>query len=271
MKLELHPLCSIFPRIVGGDFESLKADIKDNGLNHPIVLFEGMILDGGNRYRVCAELGIEPKTIEYTGANPVAFVLSENLHRRHLTQIQQAAIVACAQDWSLAHSGGNVAGNNQHRKKEDGVQVNSNLTTTAERAAMAGVGHMTQRRADTIAKASPELARKVAHGEVTVADAMRSIGRSEMLGGKESAKVADAPGYVAPEPKKADPLAKVRDEVRAARKKGFPTALNHFAKQALSFIKVQSQEEVKFSDEEIDVLREIAQSLNDVGIFQSIA
>jgi hypothetical protein len=41
-----------------------------------------------------------------------------------------------------------MAGNNQHRKKEDGVQVNSILTTTAERAAMAGVSHMTQRRVE---------------------------------------------------------------------------------------------------------------------------
>ena len=37
--------------------------------------------------------------------------------------------------------------------------MNTPPTTTAERAAMADVGHMTQRRVDAVAKASPVLAR----------------------------------------------------------------------------------------------------------------
>ena len=104
------------------------------------------------------------------GGNPVAFVLSENLHRRHLTQIQQAAIVALAQDWTTAASHG---GNNKAS-----VHMNTCSTTTAERAAMAGVGHMTQRRADTIAKASPELAKTVAHVDLTTSDALRPLRRA---------------------------------------------------------------------------------------------
>lgn len=107
--------------------------------------FDGKILDGGNRYRACTELGIAPETIEYSGGDPLAFVLSENLHRRHLTQIQQAAIVALAQDWTTAAQRGGT-GANQHKNNEQSVQVNTLQTTTAERAAMAGVGHMTQRR-----------------------------------------------------------------------------------------------------------------------------
>jgi hypothetical protein len=62
-----------------------------------------------------------------------------------------------------ARHGGTIG--NQNAKKERSVQLNTPFSTTAERAEMAGVSGMTQRRADTIAKASPELARKVAHGE----------------------------------------------------------------------------------------------------------
>ena len=53
---------------------------------------EGKILDGRNRYRACVELGIEPETTNYTGNDPVGFSLSLNLHRRHLTSDQRAAI-----------------------------------------------------------------------------------------------------------------------------------------------------------------------------------
>src|SRR5690349_6523758 len=101
-QLQLHPLCTLFPRIEGSEFDALKADIKANGLRQAIVIHEGMILDGGNRYRACLEIGVDPKTVEFDGGNLVSFVLSSNLHRRHLSPGQQAAIVASAQDWAKA-------------------------------------------------------------------------------------------------------------------------------------------------------------------------
>lgn len=99
----------------GNEFESLKSDIAANGLNLPIVVHGGMILDGGNRYRACLDLGIEPLTTPFDGSSVVAFVLSANLHRRHLSSGQQAAIVASAQDWATAQTvgkpkSGNVTG-----------------------------------------------------------------------------------------------------------------------------------------------------------------
>jgi len=92
MKLESHKLADIFPMIRGDEFDSLKADIKENGLLESIVLYEGLILDGRNRYQACVELGIEIHTNEYIDNDPLGFVLSLNLHRRHLKADQRAAI-----------------------------------------------------------------------------------------------------------------------------------------------------------------------------------
>src|ERR1035437_8652886 len=100
--LELHPLCSLFPRMAGAEFDSLVADIKANGQREPIIIQDGMILDGGNRYRACLEAGLEPQTMKYGGGNIVSYVLSANMHRRHLSAGQQAAIVASCQDWQKA-------------------------------------------------------------------------------------------------------------------------------------------------------------------------
>ena len=55
--MELHPLCTYFPRMSDAEFSSLKDNIQDIGQTHPIYTFEGMILDGGNRYRAFCELG----------------------------------------------------------------------------------------------------------------------------------------------------------------------------------------------------------------------
>lgn len=164
-QLQLHPLCTLFPRIEGAEFRALVDDIAANGLREPITTHDGMILDGGNRYRACIEAGVAPRFADFTGGNIVSFVLSCNLHRRHMTAGQQAAIVASAQDWASAQpasrpqKAGNVAG----------------LSTVADRAAQSGASERTQRMADTVAKKAPDLARQVGRGEITLPQAARQV------------------------------------------------------------------------------------------------
>ena len=164
MSYELHPLCTLFPRVTGAEFDGLVADIKAHGLRQPIVLHGGLILDGGNRYRACVEAGVEQVFQEFQGDNLVSFVLSANLHRRHLSAGQQAAIVASAQDWAKAQTVG--------KPKSGNV---TGLATVAERAAKSGASDKTQRMADKVAKADPELAKKVAHGEISLPKAVEKV------------------------------------------------------------------------------------------------
>jgi ParB-like chromosome segregation protein Spo0J len=93
-RLEPHPLAELFPLIEGAEFDSLVADIKANGLIDPIVTFEGKILDGRNRYRACIDGDVEVRTVEFADGNPLAFVVSKNVHRRHLTADQKRNLVA---------------------------------------------------------------------------------------------------------------------------------------------------------------------------------
>lgn len=167
MNYELHPLCSLFPRMSGYEFECLKLDIRENGLRNPITTYKGMILDGGNRFQACVDIGINPTTEEFYGDNITAFVLTSNLHRRHLTVSQSAAIVASVQDWNKAHK----FGDNQHSV----VTNNHPLDTTKTRSNQSGASISTQKKADAVAKASPELAAQVARGEISLNDATREV------------------------------------------------------------------------------------------------
>jgi hypothetical protein len=99
--LKFHPLANIFPLMEGQEFESLVEDIRAaNGLHEKITLYEGCILDGRNRYRACKALGIDITALEfdeYDGSDPLGFVISLNLARRHLSESQRAMIAAqCA-------------------------------------------------------------------------------------------------------------------------------------------------------------------------------
>ena len=93
ITMQFHPAVEIFPIMAGAEFEGLVADIRDNGQLEAIVICNGMILDGRNRYKACQMLGIEPVTTDWVGTGtPDAFVTSMNLHRPHLGSGQQAMI-----------------------------------------------------------------------------------------------------------------------------------------------------------------------------------
>ena len=93
--MKKHKLCKLFPEITGQDFAAFVADIKANGLRDPIITLDDQILDGQNRLNACMVAGIEPRYKPFTGDDPLAFVISQNLDgRRHLTNDQRAAIAA---------------------------------------------------------------------------------------------------------------------------------------------------------------------------------
>jgi N6-adenosine-specific RNA methylase IME4 len=69
-------------------------DVKAHGLREPIVMFENRVLDGRNRLGACKAAGIAPTFTVYQGDDPVAYVISLNLKRRHLSESQRAMVAA---------------------------------------------------------------------------------------------------------------------------------------------------------------------------------
>lgn len=90
--MKAHSLAKYFPILEGEEFELLVEDIKKNGQLEPIVTVNGEILDGINRYRACQKLGIEPLTEEYQGDDPLGYVISINIRRRHMDVSQRAML-----------------------------------------------------------------------------------------------------------------------------------------------------------------------------------
>jgi hypothetical protein len=86
---EFHPLADCFPLMTEQEAAALRKDVKKNGLLEPITLLDGKILDGRNRSQACANMNVKPRYEEYEGDDPVAFVVSKNLHRRNLTAGQR--------------------------------------------------------------------------------------------------------------------------------------------------------------------------------------
>lgn len=94
MNYEYHEYANIFPIMTGSDFADLVFDIRSNGQIEPVILYENKILDGRNRYNACKEIGIRPIYEYYKGNDPLSFVISLNLNRRHLNESQRAMVGA---------------------------------------------------------------------------------------------------------------------------------------------------------------------------------
>lgn len=94
--MRAHPAADLFPMMDDRELSELAADIKAHGQRQPIVTMqhdgETVVLDGRNRFRACAIAGVEPRMIPFGGDDPIALVISANMHRRHLEKSQRALI-----------------------------------------------------------------------------------------------------------------------------------------------------------------------------------
>ncbi|GIV52238.1 MAG: hypothetical protein KatS3mg038_2759 [Candidatus Kapaibacterium sp.] len=90
MSEQTTPYEDLLPHLSEEEFEALKADIAQRGVQVPVEYDEhGNILDGHHRVRACHELGIKdwPRIVRVgmTKKRRSSTRLALNLMRRHLT------------------------------------------------------------------------------------------------------------------------------------------------------------------------------------------
>ena len=88
---KIHPLAEELPMMKSHEVTALGQNMVRFGQHDTIDLYEGMILDGRNRYYACKEFDITPR-YRYLpqGTEPAQYVESKNYNRRHLTSAQKA-------------------------------------------------------------------------------------------------------------------------------------------------------------------------------------
>ena len=156
LNMKSHEYADLFPMMATADIARLAEDIRENGQADPIVTYEGKILDGRNRYQACMMVDVDPVFAEYEGAEPLAFVVSHNLHRRHLDETQRGVV------------GAKIADLPAHRPSGTPPIGGVKTPTRAETAKMLNVGHGTIDRArQAMKKGIPEIVSMMETGEIT--------------------------------------------------------------------------------------------------------
>lgn len=163
--LRYHPIADLFPLMTEAALDDLVDDIRRHGLREPIWLYQQQVLDGRNRLRACQAADVTPVFREYDGDDPLNFVVSLNLHRRHLSESQRAMVAS------------KVANRLVGQFNSANLQ---NCKTTDEAAEIFNVSERSIYSAKTVRRQGiPELIQKVEAGDVKVSVAADVAGLPE--------------------------------------------------------------------------------------------
>jgi len=172
--MDFHEIANLFPMMQPDELSDLVDDIKQNGLIEPIVLYEEKILDGRNRYLACGEAGVKPHYEYYKGNEPVGYVISKNVQRRHLNGSQKAMIALEVKDIF-----------EREAKKRQGTRTDLNIPElipesdkgeARDKAGKAvGVSGRYVSDAEKIKREAPEYVEPIMRGEMTITEAKTVI------------------------------------------------------------------------------------------------
>lgn len=183
---ETHPAADLFPLMEGEDLKALAADIKAHGLHNPVVLFaEGgkrLVLDGRNRLRACEMVGVSPATEFWAGeGSPTEWVVSQNLHRRHLDASQRAMVAAGLKEMFVKEAESRRAANLKRGTKAPdapNLEHRDEGRSVEKAAKMMNVSPALVYQAQKVQReAPPEIVESVRKGDMTVHAAVQEIDR----------------------------------------------------------------------------------------------
>jgi hypothetical protein len=167
-----HPACLAFPLLPDAELRDLADDIKLRGLLHPVVLYQGQVLDGRNRLAACDIAGVAPRFIEWSGSgSPVEWVISTNLHRRHLTASQRAVVALDLLPLLEKEAKQRQRLGPGKRVAHECATVNGKASEAAARLTRSGSRYV--EAVKSIQATAPELIEKIRGGQLNIPNAKR--------------------------------------------------------------------------------------------------
>jgi ParB-like chromosome segregation protein Spo0J len=184
-ELKFHDIVDLFPTMSDDDYAALKDHIAKHGLQTVVTTFQNKIVDGRHRSLICQELGVQIDCEEWDGDEEdlLDFVLGENLARRHLTASQKAMIGAeiakILSDEISKESGYKQAAKQgvftNLSKGPDDARTHMPRDAAAEAAKRVGASKAYVTQAKQIQSKSPEIAKQVKSGRMSIPEASRAI------------------------------------------------------------------------------------------------
>jgi len=177
----LQELESLIPPLSNEEFKQLERNILEEGIRDPLITWNGILIDGHNRYRIAQEHDLNYETIEKEFENIFlvkVWMIYNQFGRRNLSNYQRSVLALELEDVFKLK-----AKENQGKRTDiSQISVESKaIDTQKEVAKIANVSH------DTIAKvkkiqavAIPEVKEKLNTGQMSINEAYKEIKKEEV-------------------------------------------------------------------------------------------
>lgn len=182
-------LKELIPPLSVEEFKQLESNILSDGIQDPIVIWNGVIVDGHNRYAIATKHGLKfaTRSIEFTSLLDCKIWMVHNqFGRRNLPAYQRCNLVLLLEDIFIAK-----AKENQLRKPNSVPQISAELKvdTRKELAKLANVSHDTMAKVKVLkAKATPEVKAKLEEGTMSINEAYKVVKTEEKKENYETKK-----------------------------------------------------------------------------------
>ena len=182
----LKELEVLIPPLTSEEFKQLERNILEEGIRDPLVTWNGILVDGHNRYRIAQEYDIDFVTVEkeFTDMNAVKeWMINNQFGRRNLNNYQRSVLALQLEDVFKAKAKENLVLSGENYGK--GTQISAypiiqKVETRQEIAKVANVSHDTISKVKKIeATASPEIKAKVSTGQISINEAYKEIKKEE--------------------------------------------------------------------------------------------
>lgn len=174
----------LIPPISPEEYSSLEGSILAEGCRDPLMVWEGTIVDGHNRYKICSQYSVKFNTqeIEFEDEDQAKiWIIKNQLSRRNLSKADRVALILKLKPLLAAKA--------KQRQREHGgtapgkKSLQPNLAevkeTRNEIAELSGVSHGTVQKVETILQKAPELMDKIRNNATSIDRAFKHITQEE--------------------------------------------------------------------------------------------
>jgi len=182
MKI-LQELESLIPPLSNEEFKQLERNILEEGIREPLITWNGILIDGHNRYRIAREHDINYETLEkeFDNINRVKeWMIHNQFGRRNLSNYQRSVLALQLEDVFREKA----KEKEQFRKTTSQISDESlpEISTKKELAKIANVSHDTIAKVKKIeANATPEVKARLNTGTMSINEAYKEIKKEEKI------------------------------------------------------------------------------------------
>lgn len=173
----------LIPPLSKEEFEQLETNCMNEGIREAILTWNGVIIDGHNRYEIAKRwnLDYQTKSKNFKDENEVKeWMILNQFGRRNLSNYQRSVLALELEDVFKEKAKQNQVEGGKNKVVQKSEQAPMERKTITQISKVANVSHDTIAKVKTIeAKASEEVKEKLATGEVSINQVYQEIKKEE--------------------------------------------------------------------------------------------